>query len=48
MDNMDKRDEFKEKLEKLFDEYDAHARVLIWHDNPVVQIFSPDFCKLSP
>ena len=43
MDNMNKRDEFKEKLEKLFDEYDAHARVLIWHDNPVVQIFSPDF-----
>ena len=43
MDNMDKRQEFKEKLEKLFDEYDAHARVLVWYDYPVVEIFSPDF-----
>lgn len=43
MDNMDKRQEFKEKLEKLFDEYDAHARVLIYYDYPVVEIFSSDF-----
>lgn len=40
---MDKREEFKQKLEQLFDEYDVNARVLIHYEKPVVQFSSPDF-----
>ena len=40
---MDKREEFKQKLEQLLDEYDVFARVHSHYEHPVVLFSAPDF-----
>ena len=40
---MDKREEFKQKLEQLCDEYDVVPRVTIYYEQPLVDFISPNF-----